>query len=278
MAKIQRKLFDSDESVSKGGRADTFWRSRPVMRSQRYNSGGDDTDVDQNQILRTYRLKGFEYGNWLSNNDRYDRLVAARDSLQHLAKIIGSKNLGLNQVIGIAFGARGNSRFAAHFEPDTFMINLTKEKGFGALAHEYGHALDYLFGTYIDQHKDSCALTFGRTTRMRITPAGGAYRILANKAVNDAITNSSGQKSDSYLRWEKSGKSSKSTYWFRRSEIFARIFEQWVQHQCEKKGIKNTFLAKSKYDGKMYLTDADFKRVLPTLNRLVREFAQKMNS
>lgn len=49
--------------------------------------------------------------------------------------------------LAIAFGARGSGTALAHFEPARNVINLTKLKGAGSLAHEWGHALDFFLGT-----------------------------------------------------------------------------------------------------------------------------------
>jgi hypothetical protein len=51
----------------------------------------------------------------------------------------------LNGDLAIAFGARGQglSGAKAHYEPDYGVINLTKMKGAGSLAHEWFHSLDH---------------------------------------------------------------------------------------------------------------------------------------
>lgn len=48
--------------------------------------------------------------------------------------------------LAIAFGARGSGGALAHYEPARNVINLTKMKGAGCLAHEWGHALDNKIG------------------------------------------------------------------------------------------------------------------------------------
>lgn len=48
--------------------------------------------------------------------------------------------------LAIAFGARGSGGALAHYEPERNVINLTKMKGAGCLAHEWGHALDNKIG------------------------------------------------------------------------------------------------------------------------------------
>ena len=283
MAKsITTKLTDSNAEVSKGGRAQDYWKFKPLKRDVRYSTDKANDTVDQFGVIKKYSLKGFEYGNWVNNNDRNDRLTATDESLSDLAKIVGSKNIGFDGTLGIAFGARGHSGAAAHFEPSTFMINLTRENGFGALAHEYGHALDYFFGMYVDQNPQFTSLVGGRTTRMYLeVPGAGTLRRMANDVVNNATIESGKEKgkykkSQSYQNWLKAEPDSE--YWFRRNEIFARTFEQWIRSKLTKKGIKNTFLASRKYESEMYLTAADFKRVSPFMDKLVKEMGQFMNN
>lgn len=276
MPKIERKLVDSSADISKSGRASNYWAGRGVRPSLRHNAiSGDNSDIDQYELIKKYKLKGFEYGNWVNNNDRHERLIATKKSLADLARVIGSQNIGLDGMVGIAFGARGQSKALAHFEPKTFMINLTKEKGFGALAHEYGHALDYFFGLYVDQKRGETALSGGATTTRKLVFKTGDLRRLMNELINDIVFDKGGL-SQSYQKWKK--EVGDAEYWFRRNEIFARTFEMWVGYQMGKKGVKNTFLHKSKYDKGMYLTAKDFNRVLPKINKLIREMAAFMNN
>lgn len=48
--------------------------------------------------------------------------------------------------LAIAFGSRGSGAALAHYEPARNVINLTKMKGAGCLAHEWGHAFDNQIG------------------------------------------------------------------------------------------------------------------------------------
>lgn len=274
MAKITTKLTDSNGEISTGGRAQNFWLGEPVKRSQKYEAADYPGKLDQYEIIKKYKLKGFEYGNWVSNNDRYDRLEATAESLENLAKIMGTKNIGCDGTIGIAFGARGHTKALAHFEPHTFMINLTKQKGFGSLAHEYGHALDYFFGMYVDQSREYSSLVGGHTTRMVLPLEGGTLRKQAVKIVNE-ITTYKGNKTATYERLEKNFAGNE--YWFRRSEIFARAFEQWIRYRMDKKSIKNTFLSKQKYESASYILPVDFNRIAPEMDKLFKEMASFMN-
>ncbi|MEI6755185.1 MAG: LPD1 domain-containing protein [Paludibacter sp.] len=276
MAKTSTKLTDSNEKISAGGRAQRFWANKPVKKVERYDADQYKGKLDQFEIIKKYKLKGFEYGNWVNNNDRFDFLQAAAESLEEVSKILHTKNNGCDGTVGIAFGARGMSGAKAHFEPGSFMINLTKENGYNSLAHEYGHALDYLFGMFVDQSREYTSLVGGRSEKRIITGDGGELRTMANNVVN-AITTNNGAQTDTYkslvsLYGDKGG------YWFRRNEIFARAFEQWMQYRLAEKKIKNTFLTKNKYDNGNYMTKQDFKRVLPLMDKLIKEMGTFMNN
>ncbi len=274
--KINNKLVDSSEKVSFQGRAESWWSGKAVKQSTKYEADEYNGKSDQLEVIKRYSLKGFEYGNWVNNNDRHDRLHATAQSLDNLSKIIGTKNIGCDGMVGIAFGARGKSKALAHFEPNTFMINLTKEKGFGSLAHEYGHALDYFFGMFVDQSREYTSLVGGRTTRQYILPVGGDLRKLAMQIVNEIIHTPDGKKSETYKRWEVNF--GDADYWFRRNEIFARFFEQWVRFKLDQKNIKNTFLSKRKYESAAYVLSGDFKRVSQKMSLLIKEMAAFMNN
>ena len=158
---MKQKIVDTSIDISEGGRARMYWAARKVSGKQQKLTQSTENEVDLQAILKTYNLKGFEFGNWLNNDERYDHVLACQSALLDLASIIGSKNIGMDTLIGIAFGARGSSKALAHYEPRLNMINLTKEKGAGSLAHEYGHAIDFNIGRYVDQHKLFMELTAG---------------------------------------------------------------------------------------------------------------------
>jgi len=51
--------------------------------------------------------------------------------------------------LGIALGARGRGKAAAHYEGGRGVINITRFRGGGAAAHEWGHALDNILGSML---------------------------------------------------------------------------------------------------------------------------------
>ena len=105
-------------------------------------------DVTPDDYLRDFGFRGGEFGNWLNAEERQQFLNYGYDALMDLAHILGisPKALTLNGELSIAFGARGTQGARAHYEPTRAVINLTKMKGAGSLAHEWAHALDNFFG------------------------------------------------------------------------------------------------------------------------------------
>lgn len=160
-------------------------------------------DITPEQFLEKYPFRGVEFGKW--QDDRQGRLNKAANALQDLSKVVDLVGASLTINIGLAFGARGSGKFAAHWEPDTNCINLTKTQGAGCLAHEWYHAYDLGYGAYLSRH----------------IPVPKTFFSRCNKA--DA---SRGSK----------------RYWSTTSEIGARLFEQWVKFKLKGMGIRNDYL------------------------------------
>lgn len=106
--------------------------------------------VTGKDILNTFGLRAGEFGEYETQKDRLACLNYSYDAFYDLAYATGlaPESIGLGYTEGvrklaIAFGARGRSGALAHYEPVKHVINLTKMKGAGCLAHEWGHALDF---------------------------------------------------------------------------------------------------------------------------------------
>lgn len=182
--------------------------------------GGNIPDVSL-QLFEKYRLRYLEYGNWLSQKDRQERIELALNGFATLSKLFNSPNIGLDGMVSLSLGGRGQGgRALAHFEPNTLFINLTKEKGSNSLAHEYAHALDYILGMYVDRNKRYDYLSGYSTARTLPNNTGGILR----KTVNDIV-----DKAIELNRFTDGIKA--SSYWTNRTEIFARIFEQYVSEK-----------------------------------------------
>lgn len=268
---MTQKIQDTNANVSRGGRLREYWTLRGVEQKRSKAVSWDHKDIDIRAILEEYKLAGFEFGRYVNNEDRYDFVLAAKSALHDLSWLLKSDNIGINYEIGIAFGARGRGGNAiAHFEPGRNMINLTKLRGAGTLAHEYGHALDYNIGGLVDQNKHHWALSGGRSTNRWLDDnTGGTCRLLMRQLIKEI------KETDSYARLKKA-----SEYWHYNTEVFARYFEQWCCWTLREAHQGNSFLTSSwaaytKYP--VYLTEADFKKVLPTGNKLMKNIGLVLN-
>lgn len=104
-------------------------------------------NATEKMFTDTFGFRGVQFGNWQNQTERQALMNAAYEGMMDLADVLGvdPKILSLNGELGLAFGARGKglSGARAHYEMAYTVINLTKLKGAGSLAHEWMHALDH---------------------------------------------------------------------------------------------------------------------------------------
>lgn len=288
------KVTDLGGNVSLFSRADKYWRSqgiKPFYKKFRPGLNLDEiTDLldGEETVLKRFSLKGIEFGNWVTNEDRVNYIAASIISLYDLNKILKfNNNLGLDKTLSLAFGSRGQGLASAHFEPANWVINITRYNkdtttenkefnflysgGVGAFAHEYGHFLDYFFGTFIEQDKSRRSLTLGHLTTTAIDVNGekGELRKSMARIIEAIIFKKPGQKSNYYKRLETVVAGSE--YFFRHNELFARAFEQYVSHQLQANGINNKFLSREKYSTSVYMKPGDLSRVIPLIDQLIQK-------
>lgn len=300
------KLVDEGDVPYKG-RADQFWRDKLKViftpNNKQIRSGSEipkSYEYDNLDFVENYYgLRAIEFGNWLSQQDRKNYLSGLGLALFDLHQVLGfsAKTISLKKKISVAFGARGRGSALAHFEPDTFAINITRysrpkkgasaKRGFdrtdlltasggvGSFAHEYGHALDYYGGTFI-QKTDSGALSGGRSEREKpnfLLMKKNTIEGLMEKLLNKIIWQTDKKHSAYYERLKK-GKL--SDYYFRRNELFARAFESYVHFKMQKKKHNNIFLAESKYDPKVYLNIAEMKKLEVDFDKLINAIKKEI--
>lgn len=150
--------------------------------------GRDDVrggkDIKPNDFQDTFGFRGGQFGNWNKGAEGQRSLNLAYEALYDLASVTGLslKAVSLSGDLAIAFGARGHgatgwasSAPLAHFEPKERVINLTKEKGAGALAHEWAHALDAHVAKRIEGFKHDYVSQYPRRAKMNGGEIGKAF-------------------------------------------------------------------------------------------------------
>ncbi|EKY5035993.1 hypothetical protein QFW05_002024 [Escherichia coli] len=233
---------------------------REISREEQRNATNRDRtgperrkgDVSPKQFSDAFGFRGVQFGNYVEGPRRQADLNRAYDSLHDLAEVLNvpTKALSLNGRLGLAFGARGKGKAAAHYEPGEVAINLTKGNGPGALAHEWFHSLDNYFGRY-DVSTDGKITSGGdfMTEARRVKRVFKDGRFVdaeypvrqevydAFKGVIEAIKNSDMPRRSALLDEVRS-----KPYWSTDVEMAARAFERYVQDKARKAGVENDYL------------------------------------
>ena len=214
----RRKRIEKEKSV-------VYFNTGEKRKGPDHRNGKDATPEMYDEA---FGFRGVQFGNWTNAEDRQMAMNQAYDALMDLAEQLGlsPRALSLYGELGLAFGARGMGGASAHYEPSQVVINLTKTRGAGTLAHEWWHALD----NYLARH---AGVTLGHATH-----GNGTENM--DPDVSEAIDNLiKAVVSSNY------GKRSaaKGDYWRRRTEMTARLFETWISERIKGEGNVSPFLA-----------------------------------
>jgi hypothetical protein len=254
-------------------------------------------------VIAYFQLKGIEFGRWVNFNDRLDYQQAAVTAFHDLNSILLFKgaNIGLDRLV-LAIGARGRNAALAHFEPGNDTINLTryhrpgmmKDKldrveftgGVSSFAHEYGHYLDYFFGSYIDQNPSERSLTGGASIATRYKSEKAALRKQMDQIINAIIWEvepAEGESGKYTAHYEKLHEYAypKKTYWIRRTELFARAFEVYICFKLKDKGVRNLALthSPSHYDRAfVYIDKAIREKVFDRIDHFINMLRKVVNT
>ncbi|HPX31374.1 MAG TPA: hypothetical protein PKW92_09850 [Smithella sp.] len=142
-AKVKR---ESKETISEKGTSVEQAERIGVTRRK------EGENISTDKLMEIFGFRGVNFGNWMKGDvneaERQLHLNHAHDSFMDLAEILNvpPEALSLNGMLGVAIGAQGSGAHGAHFVPGVNEINMTRTRGAGALAHEWGHALDHHFG------------------------------------------------------------------------------------------------------------------------------------
>lgn len=196
-------------------------------------------DVDAEVFRETFGFRGVQFGNYVEQGKLQKDLNEAYDGLMDLAELLSipPRAVSLNGKLGLAFGARGRGKYAAHYERGQVVINLTKNSGSGSLAHEWWHALDNYFGG-ANANGDHDFLT-GRGSRSRAV-AGDLRQEVAD-AFSGVIK--SIEATDLRDRSKKLDNLRTKPYWSTNVEMSARSFEAYVKSRLIKQNRSNDYLA-----------------------------------
>jgi hypothetical protein len=175
-------------------------------------NGGREVNAESTEALKNmFNLRDVQSGNWVLNDPKSAKFHVENiaKGLADLADITGIPDnlVSLNGRLAIAIGARGHSKYAAHYEPVERVINITKMRGGGSLGHEWFHAFDNIMADAMTGGRYNIYLTEnGRYNDLTDRQRKLFNQILTYKRwMNDA-------KEDSYYRksYEKSYEEAKA--------------------------------------------------------------------
>lgn len=205
----------------------TALRQFPALRRDwnRPRTGEDwrnGENVTPEKFAAVLPFRGVEFGNWVNQAERAALLNSAFDGFHDLAAVFGidPAAVTLSGSLAFAFGARGHSKAAAHYEPARAVINLTKKNGAGCMAHEWFHAVD------------------------NFAAGGGVHNYATERTDNAAAAAILAEikKSDFFTR-SKNLADFLGNYWTEGRELTARAFEGVTMYILKYNGICSDFLA-----------------------------------
>jgi len=144
------------------------------MESDDREDSDEATFEDFRFLIDEYGFRGLQIGNYVPQKMRRYLTGAIHQAVEDMASVAkmpaqlvalgnplpdevqegGADVVGHQDYdgrsLGLALGARGRGKAAAHYEPAKHIINMTRDKGAGSLAHEWGHALDYTLSEMCD--------------------------------------------------------------------------------------------------------------------------------
>uniref|UniRef100_UPI002608E5D8 LPD1 domain-containing protein n=1 Tax=uncultured Desulfovibrio sp. TaxID=167968 RepID=UPI002608E5D8 len=233
-------------------------------------------DVTPEMFSEAFGFRGVEFGNWVGNEQRQADLNNAFDALTDLAGVLGisSRAISLNGELGLAFGARGRggkNPQNAHYETRRVVINLTRTRGAGSLAHEWLHALDNYFSRmqgksfaeeYLSDDPGVAQASHGekpvyihKTPRQEIIEAWGLVR----KAIRESGMR---KRSDALDRLRT------KPYWGTDVEMTARAFERYIIEKLRGRKASNDYLANIRSEEEWKAASGDRSYPYPTSDEM----------
>ena len=182
-------------------------------------------DEDENITLEKFEQRfGFScvyFGGFKQNDrDKQELLNLAYDALNDLCAVLGvpPHYVSFNGELSIGFGLKGSSNAAAQYEPGRKLLNMSRARYGGTLAHEWFHAFDDHFG-----NGDRFASEFPRNQ-------------IWTDFINSLCTTGYFKRCKGFSSLQG------DDYWNKTVEKCARGFETYVWTEMKKRGWCNNYL------------------------------------
>ena len=220
-----------------------------------------------------FGFRAIEFGNYVSQKERQQFLNDIYDALMDMSEILGvsPRALSLGGKLALAVGARGTSGASGHYEPYKNVINITKTRGAGVLAHEWLHAFDRYFSNFDENAVYPNGVMYATQ---------GMFADDTRKEVKEAF--------DKVMTAIKGGDYEKRSmrlgeYWASDKELAARALQDYIIRKLDDRGQKNDFLsnhvAPEEWDGDAkgypFPLGVDAKRIADAFDNLFATLEEK---
>lgn len=239
-------------------------RVGPTYRIENKNINGAD-------FMLMFNVRGGQYGSSMNDEERQNALNHAYDAFMDLADVlhVDPKAISLNGTLGIAFGARGHGNALAHYEPTHRVINLTKMKGAGSLAHEWFHAFDHAL--CIKENPMTVSLLSDLTNE---TTGSSLSHLL------DVIKYDDQGNSTEYMKRSQLTAQTTIGYWTKNCELLARAFNCYVYDKLKEMGRNSDYLCGMAYEQNTpslaFSSSEEKKRIYDAFDALFKEWRDEI--
>ncbi len=231
----------------------THLPKKPIANAMAERIGPDHRggrEITADELMQEFGLRAIQFGESLSQKERQWWVNASYDALADLADIMAMPHrwIGLGKELALALGARGKGKSMAHYEPALKVINLTREKGAGSLAHEWAHALDArlantLYPPEWFHYRDGYATPNIQAMHTNLKDKHKEIGLRLREIRGYSLPPWLGLGSDFLKQAHKiESKRRAGSYWTQPEEMFARGFEAYIQDALLAKERNNPVL------------------------------------
>jgi hypothetical protein len=188
-----------------------------------------NADISGEQLMKAFGLRSVQFGESVPQAERQAWLNQVHDALADLSDVLDLPRewVGLAG-LAIAIGARGISSATAHYEPSLRVINVTRMRGSGSIAHEWFHALDHRLGRHYKRTSliEACFVA-PDWYKDEGTPFAKAF-VALGQFLRQSELRKQAQRIELLPRARQ--------YWTKPEELAARAFESWVEDRLSATG------------------------------------------
>ena len=314
---VTRKVISNSTNVTDGSRKYHAVNDGSFAELYKYSIQASDFnlknihDLKVIDICNKFALGDIGFGDWVKSDTRLNYMVVAGTSFKLLTDLLKTKNnIGLKSLI-VTFGARGQGRALAHYETNSFIINLTRFPvvfnkldnrinlgGGNSFAHEYFHFLDNVMAltqlkgyNYISEVGSITGMQYQIPTALKNDKLCNAFKdvldiirfgtkensIKAYETKATVFNDKEGVITDYMKLLMKTVDTTAWSYWANNMELMARAFEVWVKHKVAVRD-KLGLLTKGKYNSNVYLSGNHARQVFVAMDKLMNIITSVINS